>query len=122
MAKFIKFNCTSAANQATVLIPVDQITAVTTAGNGLTSTIQLNSSATSKWVITHPVALASIAQNSVVEAIYKAMVANPGGIVSTVGSPVLVAQAPVAQAGGNGRQPITTPQTYVTYTQNAWTA
>ena len=122
MAKFIKFNCTAAANQPTVLIAIDQIAAVTTNGGGTATTIQLNTSATSNWVITHSVALAAgVANNSVVEAIYKAMGANPGGIVSTVGSPVLVLQAPVPQTG-SGTQPITVRQTNVVYTQNAWTA
>ena len=122
MARFIKFNCTAAANQPEVLIAIDQIAAVTTNGAGTATTIQLNTSATSAWVITHSVALAAgVANNSVVEAIYKAMGANPGGIVSTVGSPVLVLQAPVAQTG-SGTQPITVRQTNVVYTQNAWTA
>jgi len=122
MAKFIKFNCTAAANQPTVLIAIDQIAAVTTNGAGTITTVQLNTSATAKWAITHSVALAAgVANNSVVEAIYKAMGANPGGIVSTVGSPVLLLQAPVAQTG-SGTQPITVRQTNVVYTQNAWTA
>ena len=46
MAKFIKFNCTAAANQPTVLIAIDQIAAVTTNGGGTATTIQLNTSAT----------------------------------------------------------------------------
>ena len=122
MAKFIKFNCTAAANQPTVLIAIDQIAAVTTNGAGTVTTIQLNTSATAKWAITHSVALAAgVANNSVVEAIYKAMGANPGGIISTVGSPILLLQTPVAQTG-SGRQPITRQQSYVSYTQNVWTA
>ena len=121
MAKFIKFNCTAAANQPTVLIAIDQIAAVTTNGAGTVTTIQLNTSATAKWAITHSVALAAgVANNSVVEAIYKAMGANPGGIVSTVGSPVLVLQSPLPQTG-SGRQVITTRQSNIVYTQNAWT-
>jgi len=121
MAKFIKFNCTAAANQPTVLIAIDQIAAVTTNGAGTVTTVQLNTSATAKWVITHSVALAAgVANNSVVEAIYKAMGANPGGIVSTVGSPVFVLQAPLPQTG-SGRQVITTRQSNIVYTQNAWT-
>ena len=121
MAKFIKFNCTAAATQPTVLIAIDQIAAVTTNGAGTVTTVQLNTSATAKWVITHSVALAAgVANNSVVEAIYKAMGANPGGIVSTVGSPVFVLQAPLPQTG-SGRQVITTRQSNIVYTQNAWT-
>ena len=122
MAKFIKFNCTAAATQPTVLIAVDQIAAVTTNAAGTATTIQLNTSATANWVITHAVALAvGVTENSVVEAIYKAMGANPGGIISTVGSPILLLQTPVAQTG-SGRQPISRQQSYVSYTQNVWTA
>ena len=121
MAKFIKFNCTAAATQPTVLIAVDQIAAVTTNAAGTATTIQLNTSATANWVITHAVALAvGVTENSVVEAIYKAMGANPGGIISTVGSPVFVLQAPLPQTG-SGRQVITTRQSNIVYTQNAWT-
>ena len=124
MARFIKFNCTAAANQPEVLIAIDQIAAVTTNGAGTATTIQLNTSATANWVITHTVALAGVSENSVVEAIYKAMQSNPGGYVSTVGSPVLVAQVPQQPSisGAQGRTVVTTPASFVTYTQNAWTA
>ena len=123
MAQFIKFNCTAAAAQPVVLIPVDQISSVVTAANGLTTVIRLKVTATSAYTITHPVApvFAGIADNTVAGAIYRAMVANPGGIVSTVGSPVLTQQAPIPQTG-SGRQPITAQATFVTYTQNAYAA
>ena len=121
MAQFIRFNCTTAANQPEVLIAVNQIAAVTTNGAGTITTVQLNTSATANWAITHSIALvAGVTENSVVEAIYKAMKANPGGIVSTVGSPILLLQTPIPQTG-SGRQPITRQQSYVSYTQNAWT-
>ena len=121
MARFIKFNCTAAATQPEVLIAIDQIAAVTTNAAGTITTVRLNVTATSTWTITHSVALATLTGNSVVEAIYKAMQSNPGGIVSTVGSPVLVAQAPLAQSGAQGRIVITVPQTQVAYTQNLYT-
>ncbi|MEJ6711795.1 MAG: hypothetical protein QNK65_06480 [Flavobacteriales bacterium] len=121
MARFIKFNCTAAATQPEVLIAIDQIAAVTTNGAGTATTIQLNTSGTANWVITHTIALAGVSENSVVEAIYRAMQSNPGGYVSTVGSPVLTAQAPAAQSGAQGRTVVTAPATFVTYVQNAWT-
>jgi len=121
MARFIKFNCTAAATQPEVLIAIDQIAAVTTNAAGTITTVRLNVTATSTWTITHSVALATLTGNSVVEAIYKAMQSNPGGIVSTVGSPVLVAQAPLAQSGAQGRIVITVPQTQIAYTQNLYT-
>ena len=49
------------------------------------------------------------------------MTANPGGVVSTVGSPVSVAQAPLAQSGAQGRIAITTPQRSVVYASAAFT-
>ena len=124
MARFIKFNCTAAATQPEVLIAIDQIAAVTTNGAGTATTIQLNTSGTANWVITHTVALAGVSENSVVEAIYKAMQSNPGGYVSTVGSPVLIAQAPAVPSigGAQGRTVVTTPASFVTYIQNVWTA
>ena len=124
MAQFIKFNCTAAAAQPTVLIPVDQIASVVTAVNGLTTAIRLKITATSAYTITHPQApvFAGIADNTVAGAIYKAMVANSGGIVSTVGSPVLTQQAPLPQSGAQGRTPITAQATFVTYAQNSYAA
>ena len=53
----------------------------------------------------------------------KAIAANPGGVVSTVGSPVSVAQVPQQPSisGVQGRTPITTAQVDVTYTSAAYT-
>ena len=123
MAQFIKFNCTAAAAQRTVLIPVDQIASVVTNVAGTITTIRLKITATSAFVITHTVApvFVGIADNTVAGAIYRAMTANPGGIVSTVGSPFLTQQAPLPQTG-SGRQLITAQATFVTYTQNAYAA
>ena len=119
MARFIKFNCTAAANQPEVLIAIDQIAAVTTNGAGTITTVQLNVSATSSWVITHTTAAAG---DSVVEAIYKAIQSNPGGYVSTVGSPVNTPQAPAVPSisGAQGRTVVTTEAVFVTYIQNVY--
>jgi len=46
----------------------------------------------------------------------KALTANPGGIVSTLGSVVQQKQAPAAQTGLQGRQPITKPLVMAQYT------
>jgi len=121
MAQFIKFNCTAAAAQPVVLIPVDQIASVVTNVAGTITTIRLKITATSAFVITHTVApvFASVADNTVAGAIYKAMVANPGGIVSTVGSPFLTQQNPLPQTG-SGRQLVAAPATFVTYIQNSY--
>mgnify|MGYP003148949426 CR=1 FL=1 len=60
--------------------------------------------------------------HQVLDAIASALTANPGGVVSTVGSPVSVAQVPLAQGGAQGRLAITTAQVNVTYTSAAYTA
>ena len=121
MARFIKFNCTAAAAQPEVLIAIDQIAAVTTNGAGTVTTVRLNITANSAWTITHTAAAAG---DSVVEAIYRAMQSNPGGIVSTVGSPVNTAQAPAVPSisGAQGRTVVTTKPVFVTYTQNSYAA
>ena len=49
-------------------------------------------------------------------ALYRTAVTNSGGIVSTVGSPLLTAQVPAAQSGQQGRIVVTAPATFVTYT------
>ena len=64
---------------------------------------------------------APLVANDVLNAIQAAITANPGGVVSTVGSPVSVAQVPLAQTG-SGRQVITTAQVNATYTSAAFTA
>ena len=124
MAKYIKFNLTApVANQtgSELLIEVaDVLRYVTT--NVTTTTIFLKNplNATRSWVITH--ANTGISPSGVLDAIASALTANPGGVVSTVGSPVRVAQVPLAQSGAQGRQPITVAQENVTYTSAAYVA
>jgi len=121
MAKYIKFNLTApgATTGSELLINIDQITRIAT---GSTTTTDIffdnNLTATKKWRVTH---LAPLVANDVLNAIQAAITANPGGVVSTVGSPVSVAQIPLGQTG-SGRQVITTPQVNVTFTSAAFTA
>lgn len=121
MAKYIKFPLTAAsgATGSDLLINIDDI-AYTESPSTTTTAIFLKNSqnTTRKWVITH---LQPSVANAVLTAISKAITANPGGIVSTVGSPVSVAQVPLAQSGAQGRQPITTAQVDVSYTSAAFT-
>jgi hypothetical protein len=122
MAKYIKFDLTTpgGATGDQLLINIDQITSIATASTTTTDIFFDNIvTATKKWTVTH---LAPLVANDVLNAIQAAMTANPGGVVSTVGSPVSVAQAPLAQSGAQGRQPITTAQVNVTYTSAAFTA
>ena len=121
MAKYIKFNLTTpgGATGSELLINIDQITSIATASATTTDIFFDNIvTATKKWTVTH---LAPLVANNVLNAIQAAMTANPGGVVSTVGSPVSVAQVPLAQSGAQGRQLITVAQANVTYTSAAYT-
>ena len=121
MAKYIKFPLTDAsgATGSDLLINIDDI-AYTTSPSTTTTAIFLKNSqnTTRKWVVTH---LAPLVANGVLTAISKAITANPGGMVSTVGSPVSVAQVPAAQSGQQGKILVTTSQVDVTYTSAAFT-
>ena len=112
MAKFIKFPLTGA--QEEVLIPINEIANVETVSTTTTKIDLANG--LKKFTITH---LVPLVPNTVVLAIYAAIKANPGGVVSTVGAPIAVAQVPEAQTG-SGRQLITTKQTQATYTSSAY--
>ena len=116
MAKYIKFDLTApgGATGDQLLINIDQITRIATTSTTTTDIFFDNVvTATKKWTVTHILPLAA---NDVLNAIQSAMTANPGGVVSTVGGPVSVAQVPLAQSGAQGRQPITVAQVNVTYT------
>ncbi len=121
MAKYIRINLSTpgAATGSELLINIDQITRIAT-GSTTTTDIFFDNvqTATKKWRITHT---APLVANSILDAIQAAMTANPGGVVSTVGSPVSVAQAPLAQSGAQGRIAITTPQRNVVYASAAFT-
>ncbi len=121
MAKYIKFPLTAAsgATGSDLLINIDDI-AYTTSPSTTTTAIFLKNSqnTTRKWVVTH---LAPLVANGVLTAISKAITANPGGMVSTVGSPVSVAQVPAAQSGQQGKILVTTSQVDVTYTSAGFT-
>ena len=121
MAKYIKFPLTDAsgATGSDLLINIDDI-AYTTSPSVTTTAIFLKNSqnTTRKWVVTH---LQPLVANGVLTAISKAITANPGGMVSTVGSPVSVAQVPAAQSGQQGKILVTTSQVDVTYTSAAFT-
>jgi len=125
MAKFLKIPLTGVANTPEQLIAIDQVVSVIpgdVAGPGANPTtktrILLNAAAAFDVVeVTHTAALVA---GDVLAAFNSALTANPGGVVSTLGSPVQTAQVPLAQSGGQGRQPITTAQVNVTYTAIAF--
>ena len=67
------------------------------------------------FVFTHTAAL--VGGPTVLQAFNAALTANPGGIVSTLGSPVAVAQVPQQPSisGATGRTVVTTPAVFVAY-------
>ena len=128
MAKFIKVPLTGVAGQPEILVDSSSIVSVIpgdVAGPGANPTtktrILLDAAAAYDVVeITHTAALVA---GDVLAAFNDALTANPGGVVSTVGSPVSVAQVPQQPSisGVQGRTPITTAQVDVTYTSAAYT-
>ena len=123
MAKYIKFDLTTpgGATGDQLLINIDDITR-TASPTALTTDIFFDDVVANqtKWTITH---LQPLVANDVLNAINSAITANPGGVVSTVGGPVSVAQVPQQPSisGAQGRQPITVAQVNVTYTSAAYT-
>ena len=121
MAKFIKFNINTSilgGNASPItLIPTEHIVGVTEAAVGpeWNTVITLNSGNTWTIVSDQPLAVSSGGSGTITEAVFDAIAANPGGIVSTVGSPTLLAQVPAAQSGEQGRVVITQKQTQVQY-------
>ena len=110
MAKFLKI-VSSDANDPETMIGIDQVTHVAAgdaAGANLTTSVTVFYSGGSCTV-----AYAAEANvGDVLKAFNAALVANPGGLVSTVGRPVLTAQT---LDSADGRQLITAEATYVSY-------
>jgi len=127
MAKFLKIPLTGVANTPEQLIAIDQVVSVipgAVAGPGNTPTtktrILLDAAAAYDVVeITHTAALVA---GDVLAAFNAALTANPGGVVSTLGSPVATAQVPQQPSisGAQGRTVVTTAQVDVIYTAVAF--
>ena len=111
MAQFLKVVC-STAGQEQVLIPIDQIQSVVEEAIGVTTTrvaINLRPSgaqATAQFLIEG--LNSADGAGAFAKVVNDAIIANPGGVVSTVGYPLTTAQAPLAQSGQQGRIAITT--------------
>ena len=120
MAQFLKVPTTSAAGVVgETLIPVSKIGGITatSAGAGAaaltTVVVSTDSSATSLYtiILAAPIAAPATVATRVADAIASfsaALVANPGGIVSTVVPPLTTAQNPLPQTG-SGRQLVVSP-------------
>tara|TARA_B110000971_G_C19703438_1_gene360900 strand:+ start:241 stop:591 length:351 start_codon:yes stop_codon:yes gene_type:complete len=111
MAKFLKVVSTDATNPE-VLIGIDQITHVKRDVANPDSEIEIvYGAATCTITFTGGAGVAV----DVLKAFNSALTANPGGIVSTVGSPLVSAQTFVGGAI-DGRMLIDNAAVYVTYT------
>jgi|TARA_B110000459_G_scaffold17730_1_gene17206 hypothetical protein len=127
MAKFLKIPLTGVANTPEQLISIDQIVSVVpgdTAGPGgnptTTTRIFLNAAAAFDTIqVTHTAALVA---GDVLAAFNAALTANPGGVVSTLGSPVATAQVPQQPSisGAQGRTVVTAQAVFVGYTAIAF--
>ena len=126
MAKFIKVPLTGVTGQPEILVDSSSIVSVIAgdvAGPGAapaTKTRILTNSGITGFQTLELTHTAALAPATIVGAINDAIKANPGGIISTVGSPVSVAQNPVAQSGAQGRTVVVTPAVQVSYSAANW--
>ena len=115
MAKFLKI-VSSDATDPEVMIGIDQVTHVAAGiANGTAPTLNVTVFY-SGGSCTVNFAGGEANVGDVLKAFNAALVANPGGLVSTVGRPILTQQAPLAQSGQQGRIVITAQPTFVAYT------
>ena len=115
MAKFLKIVSSDATNPET-MIGIDQVTTVA-AGDAAGANDTVNVTVFySGGSCTVAFAGGEANAGDVLKAFNAALTANPGGLVSTVGRPILTQQAPLAQSGQQGRIVITAQPTFVAYT------
>jgi len=118
MAKFLKVELVGGSFS---LIPVEEIAGITAAAAGPDTEITITlANGTSNYVVTMDDQLPSIADT--LESFNNALIANPGGIVSTVVPPIVIAQVPAAQSGEQGRIVVTTPAKYGVFNSVTFTA
>ena len=113
MAQFLKVETTTAA-RAVTLIAIADILNIAEGAPGTDNTVltvslkPTGTQNTAAYSVTVPNAADGV--GVIAKAFTDAMVANPGGIVSTVVPPVSTAQAPLAQSGQQGKILITQQQ------------
>jgi hypothetical protein len=133
MANYLKVNAGPVAGDGIdTLIAIDKIAgiqSVVNAANVTTITIKTDSTATSKYTIAVPGvtggagggATSASRQLDATDAINAALVANPGGVVSTLGAVPALLQVPAAQSGQQGKILITQAATFAQYTTCIYT-
>jgi hypothetical protein len=113
MAQFLKVE---AVSQPQTLIPIDGIAGMSTATSGANTVLTINMKApgaTAKYTVT--VVTPAGGASALIESFNKAIVANPGGVVSTVVPPLTTAQDPLAQSGKQGRIEIAAAAVYTKF-------
>ena len=112
MAQFLKVETTTAA-RALTLISIEDILNISEAIGGTNTVVSIELKPTGGLTAaTYSVTIPNAADGAgvCVKAFTDAMVANPGGIVSTVVPPISTLQAPQAQSGQQGKILITQQQ------------
>jgi len=117
MAKFLKVPLTGVANTPYQLVGIDSVVTIEpgdAAGANLTTAVTIQTGrAAGAATITFTADAAAATAGDLLKAFNDALVANPGGIVSTVTGPVTVAQV---LDSTDGRQLITTAQVNALFT------
>tara|TARA_R110002126_G_scaffold6787_1_gene34551 strand:+ start:342 stop:719 length:378 start_codon:yes stop_codon:yes gene_type:complete len=120
MAKFLKVPLSGVANTPYQLVGIDSVVTIEpgdAAGANLLTTVTIQTGrAAGAATITFTANAAAATAGDLLKAFNDALVANPGGIVSTVTGPVTVVQIPAAQSGQQGRIVVTTPQVNALFT------
>ena len=117
MAKFLKVSLSGVANTPYQLVGIDSVVTIEpgdAAGANLTTAVTIQTGrAAGAATITFTADAAAATAGDLLKAFNDALVANPGGIVSTVTGPVTVAQV---LDSTDGRQLITTAQVNALFT------
>lgn len=133
MAQFLKVPAGPAANdgiETLINIPeIGGVTSIANAANITTLTIQMrNPKTTGTYVIKVPGTTggttgytSALRVKDLADEYNKALTANPGGVVSTLGNVPALKQAPAAQTGEQGKILITQPATFAQYTTCIYT-
>jgi hypothetical protein len=114
MAQFLKVE-SLAAGQAVTLIPISEIAGMLATSNAGDTTLVITMKTGSPGTYTIVVADPLGGLNSMYKAFNDAIVANPGGVVSTVVPPLTTAQAPASQSGQAGKILITQQAVYTQF-------
>ena len=113
MANFLKVNTTGGSF---TLIPIAEIAGITAAAAGPNTEVTITlANGTNTYVVSLDDQFWFGGIASTLEAFNNALIANPGGVVSTVVPPLVTAQVPAAQSGQQGRIVITAQAVYAQF-------